>query len=271
MKPTRITGRTALVTGSSTGIGAALADQLARNGNNLVLVARTTRALGNLAKKLEKQHGIKVKVLPMDLCDQEAVAMVHAETHNLGLHIDILVNNAGFNECGPFLSTDLVNELRIIQAQAAATVMLCKAFAPAMVQRGWGRIMNVGSTGSFAPCPLDAVYGATKAFIKSFSEALGAELTGSGVTVTALCPGATRTAFAAKAGVADSFLFNYGTMSPERVAQIGYQGMRKGKRVVIPGLHNRLMILSLKFSPRCVNDWAGKFIWRKTMSRKALD
>mgnify|MGYP006294748927 CR=1 FL=1 len=254
--------RTALVTGASSGIGEQLAQLLARDGHDVILVARNEERLQAKARDMSLAHSVKAYPLPADLVDPDAVAALPGRVERLGLEVDVLVNNAGFNECGSFLETDLGNELGIIQAQAAATVALCKAFVPGMVQRGGGRVMNLGSTGSFIPCPLDAVYCAAKAFVKSFSEALDAELAGSGVSVTTLCPGATRTNFAPAAGIEDSMLFSYGVMRPEAVAKKGVAAMYKGRRVVVAGCHNRLMLAFLPLTPRCVADWIGKALWR---------
>jgi short-subunit dehydrogenase len=180
---------TALVTGASSGIGAEFARVLAEHGHNLVLVARRTRELEELARSLEERYRVTATVISADLSAADSPQTVYSEVRKRGIDIDVLVNNAGFNVYGPFIETDRGNEMRMIQVNLVAVVALTKLFARDMVQRGSGRILNLGSTGSFAPAPLDSLYAASKAFVLSFSEAISEELKSTGVTVTVLCPG----------------------------------------------------------------------------------
>jgi short-subunit dehydrogenase len=252
-----------LITGASGGIGYELAKLFAKNGHNLVLVARNQDKLQTLADELEQRSDVLVKILPKDLSLTTSPDEVFAELATDSIEIDILVNNAGFQEYGPFFETDLNKELQMIQVNLTSLTQLTKLFLPGMLERGRGRIINVGSTGSFAPGPLNAVYCATKAYVLSFSEAIAEELEGTGVTVTALCPGATRTDFIAKAGMEDVGLFQGQIMNAKTVAEAGYQALMKGKRVIVPGFGNQVTVLAPRFIPRRMVTRASK----KLMSR----
>jgi short-subunit dehydrogenase len=164
--------------------------------------------------------------------------------------IDVLINNAGFGTHGPFAENDWPEELSMVQLNVVALTHLTKLFLPGMIERGFGRILNVGSTGSFAPVPLMAAYGATKAYVLSFSEALGEELTGTGVTVTAPCPGVTRTGFQARANVENLRMVKGDSMSARQVAEIGYKALMRGQAVAVPGLMNQLTTLAIRITPR---------------------
>ncbi len=252
-----------LITGTTSGIGAALADRFAENGYALALVSRDPQCLKAQQEDLEARFGVPVLTIARDLSDPWVPEEIVEELDRKAWEIDILVNNAGFNECGFFAETNLGRELQMIQTHVGTVTSLTKRLLPGMIKRGSGKILNVGSIGSLLPSPRDAVYCATKAFVLSFSEALGAELKGSGVTVTALLPGATRTAFASKAGIDDTLLFNTGVMDAQRVAAIGYRALMKGRRRVVAGWRNRLMVTAAPWFPRMVRDWLGHAIWRK--------
>jgi short-subunit dehydrogenase len=240
----------ALVTGSSGGIGLELAKLLAKDGHNLVLVARSADKLNNLSSELKRSFNIDIKVLPKDLTAINAASEIYDELKKDNLHINILINNAGYGGSGKFAETDLNYELNMMKVNMSTLVELTKLFLPQMIQDGNGKIMNVASTAAFVPGPLMAIYYATKAFVLSFSEAISNELKNSGVTVTALCPGPTRTGFAKTAGVEGANLFSSNIMNAESVALTGYTAMLKGKTVVIPGIKNRLLNFSVRFSPR---------------------
>ncbi len=184
-------------------------------------------------------------------CDLEdgAAELIANKARELGLSVDVLINNAGFNEAGCFTNTDLAKELDMIQIHIKALTALTKLCLPGMIERRHGRILNVGSTGSYMPCPNDAVYAATKAYVLSFSNGLYQELKGTGVTVTCLCPGATQTLFAEKANINHTLLFKLFVMQPEVVAAIGYNNLQRGKRAVTAGLYNKLLVLSAKLLP----------------------
>jgi short-subunit dehydrogenase len=214
------------------------------------LVARNRERLSELADSLVTRYGIQVTVLPQDLARAESVGRILSELKSAGVEIDILVNNAGLGHLGPFLTTSLESNLTTIQVNLVAVTALTRELAPAMVSRGRGRILNVASTAGFFAGPLMAVYYATKAFVVSFSEALANELADTGVTVTALCPGPTRTEFQKSAGMEHSILGSTYLMDSATVARIGYEGMLRGKRIVIPGIGNRFLVQVTRLSPR---------------------
>lgn len=243
--------QTALITGASSGIGLDLAHLFARDGWDVILVARTESKLREIAKTVETAHKVRAFVVPADLTQRDAPQLIFDEVARQALPVDSLVNNAGFGLAGAFVETDLARELEMIQVNIAAVTHLTKLFLPQMVQRRSGRIMNVASTAAFQPGPLMAVYYATKAYVLSWSEALSEELAGSGVTVTALCPGATATGFADVAAMSKSRLFNLTKpMTSMDVAREGYKAMMAGKRVVVTGMRNKVMAQSIRVSPR---------------------
>jgi short-subunit dehydrogenase len=247
--PTQTRTNTALVTGASSGIGEAIARQLAQAGDNLVLVARNEVRLRNIAHELSRQFEVRVDVLAIDLVAGDAV---RALTRNLdGADIDVLVNNAGYGLHGEFIDMDEAKLIGMLQLNVVALTHLTRLLLPGMVRRHRGRILNVASTAGFQPGPLMAAYCATKAYVLSFSEALYAELAGSGVTVTTLCPGATRTGFDAAANASKIRLFqSKGVMDAETVARFAVRGLLNGKRLVIPGLANRILAHSVGMMPR---------------------
>jgi len=241
----------ALVTGASGGIGAEIARVLAGKGHDLVLVARSAERLAALAEELSRAHGIQARALAADLAQGEEPDRLARSIASEGSEVDVLVNNAGFGLHGPFVRTDGARELEMIQLNVVALTRLTKLLLPGMVARGRGRVLNVASTAGFAPGPFMAVYYATKAFVVSLSEALAEEVRGTGVTVTALCPGATRTAFAGAAGMEDSALFRRGVVMDARtVARAGVEGMLAGRTLVVPGLANKALLASIRVTPR---------------------
>jgi uncharacterized protein len=243
---------TALITGASSGIGFDLAHLFARDGYNVVLVARSEEKLQQLARDLEQHHNVTATVVVADLARPEAPREVFERVRQLG-QIDFLVNNAGYGLGGKFVETNLQMELDMIQVNISALTHLTKLFLPGMVARGHGRVMNVASTAAFQPGPLMAVYYATKAYVLSFSEAIAEECSATGVTVTALCPGPTDTGFAAAADLTNVRLFNLmKPMSSMDVARVGYRAMLRGKRVVVSGLANKLSAQSVRVTPRVI-------------------
>lgn len=246
------TRHTALITGASGGIGYELSKLFAADGYDLVLVARSEDKLKQIAEELGGDHSISVTPLAKDLSDPKAPAEIFAAVEAQGVQVDALVNNAGFGMQGAFASSSLDETLQMLQLNIGSLTTLTRLFLPAMLVRKSGRILNIGSTGSFAPVPSMAVYGATKAYVLSFSEALAEELRGSGVTVTALCPGVTYTGFQKRAGVADIGLVRLGGMSAIDVARIGYRAMQRGQVVVVSGLLNQLMAFSIRLGPRAL-------------------
>jgi short-subunit dehydrogenase len=242
---------TALVTGASSGIGLELVKLFARDGYHVVMVARGAEKLREIGRELEMRTGAVATVIGTDLADPAAPPEILKRLEGEGIEVDVLVNNAGYGTYGPFAGTDAVRELGMIQVNVTALTHLSKLFLPGMLHRKRGALLNVASTAAFQPGPLMAVYYATKAYVLSFSEALANELEGTGVTVTALCPGPTRTGFQAGAKMERSRLVRGPwVMDAARVARAGYDGMRRGKTLVIPGLANRLLAQSVRFTPR---------------------
>lgn len=261
--------RTALITGASSGIGYELAVLFARDGFDLVLVARSVPKLETLARELSSAHGTRALVLPADLSRPEAPEEIVRRLADAGVTVDILVNNAGVGLAGPFAETDPAAELAMLQLNVGALVSLTKLLVPRMIERGRGRILNVASTAAFVPGPYMAGYYASKAYILSFSDALAHELRGTGVTVTTLAPGPTRTGFATAAKMQTSRLFRVANvMRAADVARAGYRGLMAGKRLVVPGFFNKLLVAGARFVPRSVTaEMAG----RLNKPRKAAD
>jgi uncharacterized protein len=241
---------TALVTGASGGIGLELARLFAANGHDLVLVARSAERLAGLAGELSGRHKVSARVLAADLARAEAPREISERLRSEGVNVDALVNNAGVGSYGLFAETDLRTELDLLQINVVALTHLTKLFLPAMIARRRGYVMNVASTAAFQPGPLMAVYYASKAYVLHLSEALSNETQGTGVTVTALCPGPTETGFVAAAGMSESKLFDANVMDARTVAAEGYRGMLAGKAIVIPGVRNRLLAGSYRLAPR---------------------
>jgi len=236
----------ALITGASGGIGLELARLFAREHYEVVLVARNETRLEEIAGELRSNHHESVEVIAKDLSLPDAVADVKRRSG----HVDVLVNNAGFGLYGKFTDFSAEDDLNLMHLNMDALVLLTQAFLPEMIQAGSGRILNVASTAAFQAGPLMALYYASKAFVLHFSEAIGNELEGTGVTVTTLCPGPTETGFQARAAMEDARLMKMGMMSAKDVAEAGYRGLMAGKSIVIPGVRNRLTAELVRFAPR---------------------
>jgi short-subunit dehydrogenase len=242
---------TALITGASGGIGEDLSRLIAESGANVVLVARNAAKLERLGEELSRKHGITASVIAVDLAHTNGAEHVVRELSGRGLTIDILVNNAGFGTSGLFWEIPAEDDRELLQVNVVSLTLLTKLLLPGMVQRRHGRILNVASTAAFQPGPLMAVYYASKAYVLSLSEALATETRGTGVTVTCLCPGPTRTGFQARARLGRARLFKLATvMSSADVARAGYEGMRAGKTIVIPGALNKVGVQALRAAPR---------------------
>lgn len=232
------TGKTALVTGATRGIGFELARVFAKEGYDLVIVARDARELERCALDL-RIEGVRVTPLPKNLSQPDAAEELHAETRARGLEIDVLVNDAGQGEFGPFLDADLGRHLEIIRINVISLTALTHLYGRDMVARGSGRILQLASIVSKMPSPLLAVYAATKAYVYSLSHALANELKDTGVTVTALLPGATDTGFFAQAGDEEWESHRGGLADPAKVARDGYEALMAGKTHVISGAMNK--------------------------------
>lgn len=248
--------RTCLVTGASSGIGAEIARELAARGHAVTLVARSRQKLMDLAAELEEHHGVAAGVIVADLADEGARRTIPAELESRSLAVNVLVNNAGFTTMGPVYTADPDQELAMVRTDVEAVVHLCALFLPGMVERRSGVVLNVASTAAFQPLPGQAAYGASKAFVLSYSYALRGELRGTGVTVTALCPGPVETGFAAAAGMSDedaSAAMPKVMWIPARdVARAAVAGMDADRAVVIPGAVNRISAAAGWHSPRSV-------------------
>lgn len=241
---------TTLITGASGGIGLELAHVFAAHDHPLILIARSADKLEELASELRAQYGVLVHVLPADLGAPEAAERLQAEVAARGLTVEILVNNAGFGVYGPYLELEGAKELAMIQLNVAVLTDLTKRFLPGMVERGRGGVLNVASTAAFQPGPGMAVYYATKAYVLSYSEALHHELQGTDVTVTALCPGPTRSGFQSVAGSGQKPAIERVLMEARPVAEQGYQAFMQKQAVRIPGLLNKLGAFAIRLAPR---------------------
>jgi uncharacterized protein len=243
---------TILITGASAGIGTELARQLAQRGHGVTLVARRRERLDELAEELRQSHGTDVDVHACDLADDAARATLIDTLLQGDKRVAGVCNNAGYGSFGRFWELPRESETNMVRLNCVALVDLTHAFLPAMVERGEGAILEVGSMASFQPTPWNSTYSATKAFVLSFSEGVSAELAGTGVSLTILCPGPVNTEFSEVAGVAEihSGLPDLFTQSAEEVARAGVDGMLRGKRTVFTGLPQRLIAQAGRFTPR---------------------
>jgi uncharacterized protein len=241
---------TVLVTGASSGIGRELAKCFAAEGCRLVLVARKGIVLEALATELRQAHKIQAQVITADLAHPEAPTRLLAHLHNAGLKVNVLVNNAGFGAQGTFVKLPLARQLEMLQVNITSLTHLTGLLLPGMIERRRGGILNLASTAAFQPGPGMAVYYATKSYVLSFSEALAEELSGTGVTVTAVCPGPTATNFGAAANMNTLGLVKKISMSAEAVAQQGHRAFRRGSVVAITGFRNQLPAFLVRLFPR---------------------
>ena len=244
-----------LLTGASAGIGAELARVFARNGHELVLVARRDAQLKALAEDIAGAGATKPHVLPLDLGRPAAVSAIETELQRLGAEPAFVVNNAGFGLRGPAAELDPGEQLAMIDVNVRALTALSLRWVDS-IARHRGGILNVASIAAFMPGPDMAVYHATKAYVLSFTESLHAELAPKGVRVTALCPGPVHTEFQARAGIPDDYFPEILAQPADRVAREGYEGLMRGRRVVIPGFANKAMALLLRFVPHGLLLWA---------------
>ncbi len=240
--------KTVLITGASSGIGLEFAKIFAKNGYDLVLVARNTAKLQGLAAELAPT---KSEIISMDLSDPHAPKKLFEIVTALGLEVDTLINNAGFGDFGNFHESDWTKQAQMLQLNINTLTELTHLFVKPMVARKNGKILNVASTASFQPGPLMSVYYATKHYVLAFSEAIAEELAPLGITVTTLCPGATASGFQSAAAMEESSLVKGKKLpSSEEVALYGYKALQKGKIVAIHGAMNYLMANSVRFTPR---------------------
>jgi short-subunit dehydrogenase len=260
-----MTNQTVLVTGASKGIGMELARQFARHGYSIIITATSEEQLGETASNMQAEFSVPVRFIAADLLDPETPRKLHDALKADGTGIDILVNNAGLGHHGWFVDQPADDDVEMIRVNIEALVRMTKIFLPGMVARRSGRILNTASIAGFMPAPQMAVYHATKAFVLSFTEALAEELKDSGVTVTALCPGATDTDFFKTAGAVDTMAFqNMQVMSPQEVAKGGYEALMNGDRVYVAGGMNKAMVFMRRMMPDSVMAKMTKFFYSDT-------
>jgi hypothetical protein len=258
---------TVLVTGASAGIGLSLAKLFAEEGFDLVLVARRKAELEALAESCRREHGVRADAIPMDLLASDAPAQLMGRLEADDLAIDVLVNNAGLMEMGRFAQIDAEKHERLLHLNVLVLTSLTHRVVQSMLARGHGRILNVASTSSFQPVPSLALYAASKAFVLSLSESLSEELKGTGVTVTALCPGFTRTDMLDRAQgehEAAQSIPAFMLSDVDSVARAGYEACMAGQAVVVPGLPNRLAASLVQLYPRWLVRTVGGFVGRRS-------
>jgi uncharacterized protein len=245
---------TALVTGASSGIGTELATELARRGHGVTLAARREDRLHTLADELHRTHGVRTEVVALDVTDPAARVAALDTVSSRGLRVDVLVNNAGFSTSGPVHRGDPAREVDLVRTDVEAVAALCALCLPGMVERGRGAVLNVASTAAFQPLPGQAAYGAAKAFVLSYSQALQGELRGTGVSVTVLCPGPVKTEFAETAGFteeeAEGSLPSFMWLPAAQVARAAIEGLEHDRGVVIPGVANWVAAQIARNAPR---------------------
>lgn len=260
-------GRWALVTGGSSGLGVDFARELAQRGAGIILTARREERLREVAAELEEAHGVETEVIPADLARPEAPAELKEEIRKRGRQVDILVNNAGFGIYGEFLDTDLDYQEAMLQVDIVAPTKLTHLFGREMVERGWGRILQVASIGSFQPSPTYSTYSASKSYLLSFSEALDFELgqdARADVSVTTVCPGVTETEFIESAGQERTWYQRLTMMDSPTVARTGIRALLKQRRSVITGLWNKLSIWGQRLMPRRLVVWVANLTMQES-------
>ncbi len=239
-----------LVTGASSGIGRELCKLFAKDGCDIVMVARDEARMKKLEVEIQGRWATKIKIMPFDLSDPECPQKIYDELKAENIRIDILVNNAGFGQYGRFHETDSKKLFDMIEVNIAALTKLTRLFLPDMIERGHGRILNVASSAGYVAGPYSAVYYASKAYVIHFSEAIAEEVDGSGVSVTVLCPGPVKTEFFKRAEIEDRPLESTFPQEADKVAEIGYKALMKGKRNIIPSWFYKLLVFSIRLAPR---------------------
>lgn len=258
---------TVLITGASGGIGLAIAQQVAPRSERLILTARSTQRLEAAARQCRDRGGRDVSIIPADLAAISGPDALLDEVAARGAQVDVLINNAGYGLAGRFVDLGEVEQQDMIRLNVSACVALARRLLPGMIARRRGHLFNVASTAGLAPGPYMAVYYATKAFLISWSEAVRTEIAGSGVRVTAFCPGPTRTGFADRAGAKETTLFRRGfVMDADAVADAAVRAL-EGEGIVIPGLPNKLLALTIKLSPRGITNFVAAQLNRTRVTR----
>jgi short-subunit dehydrogenase len=259
MMSDELKGRTALVTGASSGLGVDFARELARRGSNLVLVARRKDALEGVAKEMRDSYGIEVRVRPADLSDAPSRERLYRELEAEGSDVDILLNNAGFGLFGKFAESDWGRLNQLLQVDMVALSHLTWLFTPAMIRRCWGRILLIASTGAFQPSPAYTAYGAAKSYVLSLGVALNHELRETGVSCTVACPGVTATEFFQVAGQRQTLYQRMTIMPSAKVAELAFKALLAQRPLVVTGRLNAFMAWSTRFMPR---TWSAALAYR---------
>jgi short-subunit dehydrogenase len=253
--------KTVLITGASSGIGFELSLLFAKEGCNLYLTASNNENLQRAAKKIHETYpDVKIYTIAKDLSVSSSPVDIYKKVKDDGVSIDILVNNAGTQVYGKVQATDIQKQLDLLQVNLIALTHLTMLFLKDMTRANRGQILNIASTGAFAPAPFNAVYCAAKAYVLHFSEGIRCDLKGTGIHVTCLCPGATMTPFKQKAQMQDVRLFQQFLSQPDRVALLGLKGLMSNKAIVIPGLFNKILVLSIRFTPRVIVRLLGRYL-----------
>jgi uncharacterized protein len=262
LPPTR-PGATCLITGASSGIGAELARGLAERGHGVTLVARREERLRELADELVEAHGVRADVITADVSSPRGRERLQAAVAEREVDVEVLVNNAGFGSGGAFVELDGERETSMVRTNVEAVVALSHAFLPGMVERERGAVLNVASLIAFQPVPYQATYGASKAFVLSFTDALHEELRGTGVAATAVCPGPVRTEFGEMGGFggADERIPGALWLSAAKVARDALAAVERGDRITVPGAHNRIAALWGQHLPRSILLPLVKQVW----------
>ncbi len=242
--------QTILITGASSGIGRELSLEFARGGDDVVLVARSEEKLIELAEQIRRDHGVTANVICSDLSQTTSVDQLCQQLQDRNIHVDTLVNNAGFGALGKFAELPIDRQTDMLMVNVVALTRLTRALLPAMLRKGTGGILNVGSIAAYQAGPNMSVYYASKAYVLSFTEGLREELAGTGLHVTCLEPGATKSNFGSDSGMGKLDMFSSSAMSSEAVANAGYRGYKNNEDIVIPGWRNRLLVTSVGFLPR---------------------
>lgn len=256
-----MTGKWAILTGASSGIGKALALEFAAGGFNVFLTARNEAALAEVAAECARRFAVATEVVPADLSQVHSIDKLIAAIASNSRDYEVLVNNAGFGIHGDFASVDVEQNLQLLNVQVTAALKLTKAVLPGMIARRSGRILNVASVYSFSPVPFQSVYAACKAFLLSFSSSLQNELKGTGVSVTVFCPGVTQTEFRSRAGIGQRR--RHAGMTAEAAAQAAYTATMRGKHIVVPGFLNRLFVFLAQLLPDSAVPGIVRFINRQ--------
>ena len=240
-----------LITGASEGIGKEFAFIFAKEGYDLILVSRDEEKLVSLKRDIEKKYRVIVTIYTVDLSKADSAAELFHKINNTGTEVNVLINNAGFGKLASFEKHEIQEFLEMIQVNVTTLTLLTRLFLPEMIKRNKGWILNVASTAAFLPGPLMPVYYATKAYVLSLSEALNRELKDTGVQVSTLCPGPTKTQFQIRAGIINmTFLDKVNALPPSKVAEAGYKGLIKRKSLIIPGTLNKIYFQLLRLMPR---------------------